>query len=426
MLTILISFVSVPLTVHYLGPERYGIWLTMSSLLTWMAMTDFGLAGNALVNVISEADGMDDRKLAREYTASAFWALSTLSIVIGVLMLMAFSFIPWRSVFHVSAAVPLKELRLTCALTLCIFVSTLPLNMLNSIYNAYQDGFVANVWAIASNGLALVSLIVVTQFQGGLPELVLALSGTRMLVAAASGIYLFLFRYSWLTPRLSAVHWDRITRLLNLGGKYMITQLSSLGIYQSQPFIITQLLGPSQVTIFVIAQKIITLPVDLAYIATAPFVSACGEAKARGDWTWIRSAFKNATFALVAVGLPLAAAIALAAKLLIRLLAGQQAVPDWSVVLWLSTYSVVSIGLMMAGQLLCGVEQVGTFAISLTLCAVGTIGLGFLFVEEWGLSGIAAGMALAKLVAFLPIQGYLIRQVLRNSNSVKIAEPVTG
>jgi hypothetical protein len=63
-LTILISFVSVPLTVHYLGTERYGIWLTMSSLLTWMAMTDFGLAGNALVNVISEADGMDDRKLA--------------------------------------------------------------------------------------------------------------------------------------------------------------------------------------------------------------------------------------------------------------------------------------------------------------------------------------------------------------------------
>jgi hypothetical protein len=81
---------------------------------------------------------------------------------------------------------------------------------------------------------------------------------------------------------------------------------------------------------------------------------------------------------------------------------------------------------MMAGQLLCGVEQVGTFAISLTLCAVGTIGLGFLFAEEGGLSGIAAGMALAKLVAFLPIQGYLIRQVLRNSHHVRTAETVTG
>jgi hypothetical protein len=51
-LNVLISFLSVPLTVHYLGAERYGVWLTISSLLTWMTMTDFGLAGNALINVL--------------------------------------------------------------------------------------------------------------------------------------------------------------------------------------------------------------------------------------------------------------------------------------------------------------------------------------------------------------------------------------
>ena len=51
----------MPLTVHYLGAERYGVWLTISSLLTWMSMTDFGLAGNALVNVLAEASGKDDQ-----------------------------------------------------------------------------------------------------------------------------------------------------------------------------------------------------------------------------------------------------------------------------------------------------------------------------------------------------------------------------
>jgi hypothetical protein len=53
-LNILISFLSVPLTIHYLGSERYGVWLTISSLLTWMALTDFGLSGNALVNVLAD------------------------------------------------------------------------------------------------------------------------------------------------------------------------------------------------------------------------------------------------------------------------------------------------------------------------------------------------------------------------------------
>ena len=39
-LTMLMGFVSVPLTVDYLGAERYGVWLTISSLLIWVALTD--------------------------------------------------------------------------------------------------------------------------------------------------------------------------------------------------------------------------------------------------------------------------------------------------------------------------------------------------------------------------------------------------
>ena len=74
-LTILTSFVSVPLTVDYLGAERYGVWLTISSLLVWVALTDFGLAGNALVNVLSEAAGKDDRSLTRRAILQTYGGL---------------------------------------------------------------------------------------------------------------------------------------------------------------------------------------------------------------------------------------------------------------------------------------------------------------------------------------------------------------
>ena len=170
-LNILISFVSVPLTVHYLGAERYGVWLTISSLLTWMSMTDFGLAGNALVNVLSEANGMDDRVTARQYCASAFWSLTAMAALLGGILLVSFHLIPWRSVFQVSAAMPSQELTSACAWTLFLFVLGLPLSVQNSVYNAYQDGFMSNIWSIATNVLALLSLIVVSHFRGGLPQL---------------------------------------------------------------------------------------------------------------------------------------------------------------------------------------------------------------------------------------------------------------
>jgi hypothetical protein len=84
-LGVLISIVSVPLTVRYLGQERYGVWLTISSLMTWMTMTDFGLTGNALINLMSEAHGTDNRVLARQYASSTFWTLIAITLSLGTL-----------------------------------------------------------------------------------------------------------------------------------------------------------------------------------------------------------------------------------------------------------------------------------------------------------------------------------------------------
>ena len=425
-LNILISFLSVPLTVHYLGAERYGVWLTISSLITWMSMTDFGLAGNALVNVLSQASGQEDRAGAQHYTASAFWALTGVSVLSGVICLSCFRYVPWRAVFQVSAATTTHELQLACGLTLLFFVLAFPLSIQNSIYNAYQDGFLANIWGIAANALSLAALIVVSQTHGGLPQLVLALSGTRTLVSMANCFFLFR-RYHWLAPAPSAVRWDCVKRLFSLGGKYLVTQLAALGINQSQPIIITQTLGPSKVVIFVVAYKIISLPMDLAYMATQPFISAFGEAKAREDWHWIKGAYRNAVKASLTFGVPLVAIIAVTAKPLIRIWAGVVAVPSTSLILWLSLYTLIGIALMAAGQLMTGLECVNPLAISVVLCGVAVVGTSILLAPRWGLTGIALGMAASKLFTFWPIQLREVRRILRSARASvleQVADPV--
>jgi O-antigen/teichoic acid export membrane protein len=409
-LTIVISFVSVPLTVHYLGPERYGVWLTISSLLVWMAMTDFGLSGNALVNVLSEAHGRDDRQAAREYASSTVWALIAVAAFLAIVTIASFPFIPWSSVFRVST-VPVHELSLACALTLAFFIIGLPLSVQYSIYSAYQDGFLSNAWGIAMNVSTLVALVIVTRFHGGLPQLVLALSGTRAFLGLISVYYVFFKRYRWLLPVPSAVRWHCVRRLFKLGAKYFMIQLGALGIYQSQPMIITQLLGPAKVMIFVVAQKIITLPMDVIYMVTAPLIPAFGEAKARNHWKWIHGAYRNATLASLAAGVPVMVAIALVAKPLIRVWAGPAAVPDTSLILWLSLYNLIGVALMAGGQLLVGLERLNGFTLSIILCSLGSIGLGILFGHWMGLNGIAAAMAASKFLILLPIQLWAVRRV---------------
>jgi hypothetical protein len=43
---------------------------------------------------------------------------------------------------------------------------------------------------------------------------------------------------------------------------------SLLGIYQSQAMIITQMISPSQVVIFVVTYKVVALPMELVYMGT--------------------------------------------------------------------------------------------------------------------------------------------------------------
>src|SRR5262249_32085300 len=85
----------------------------------------------------------------------------------------------------------------TFALVLTLFLINLPLSLLQSLYNAHQDGYLANIWGIAGGVVSLVGLIVVTRFHGQLPQPVLAISGAPVLVVLANAYYAFFRRYPW-------------------------------------------------------------------------------------------------------------------------------------------------------------------------------------------------------------------------------------
>ena len=48
-LSIATALITVPLTLHYLGTERYGMWMTMSSLVVLLSFADLGI-GTGILN----------------------------------------------------------------------------------------------------------------------------------------------------------------------------------------------------------------------------------------------------------------------------------------------------------------------------------------------------------------------------------------
>src|ERR1039457_1440859 len=94
-------FISVPLTLKYLGTERYGLWMAISSAIMILGFSDLGI-NNGLLNGIAQAHGKGDRELARRYVSSAFFSLTAVAILIGVIFAVVYRWIPWGSVFRVT------------------------------------------------------------------------------------------------------------------------------------------------------------------------------------------------------------------------------------------------------------------------------------------------------------------------------------
>src|SRR5205085_1798405 len=65
-LAVVISFVSVPLFLKYLGAERYGLYEAIIALSMWLALSNAGLTVG-LVNKLTDCKVSGDRLLARQY-----------------------------------------------------------------------------------------------------------------------------------------------------------------------------------------------------------------------------------------------------------------------------------------------------------------------------------------------------------------------
>ena len=115
------SLYMVPLTINYLNPENYGIWMAMSSILYWIAFFDMGL-GNGMRNYMSEAISMKKFAEARMYFSSSLVLLTCVALVIGIATIPFLTFMDFNHLFNVKT---ISNHTLTVTLAIAIGFSLL-------------------------------------------------------------------------------------------------------------------------------------------------------------------------------------------------------------------------------------------------------------------------------------------------------------
>ena len=95
------NFALVPLTINYLDTENYGVWLTLSSFVSWFSFFDIGL-GNGLRNKFAEAKALGNVEEAQAFVSTAYYAIGCISLVAICAFLCVNGHASWVDVFNAS------------------------------------------------------------------------------------------------------------------------------------------------------------------------------------------------------------------------------------------------------------------------------------------------------------------------------------
>jgi len=402
-INLVVSFISVPLAVGYLGRDRYGIWITITSLLMFLSFADFGLGGS-LQNALADAHGRQDRAQAQRYVTNAFWLLVIIALVLWIPFAGGHRWIAAQLFSESPSSSTLAEASSAVLIAITIFFLNFPLNLYVQVLTAYQQRTIVNVCAIITSIGNLLAIVAVIALKGGLVWLVLAYSGCGLLVSIITSIWLYGHAKPWLKPSFGAVDVSLMRNLFGTGWMFLVTSVFWMVNLQTDNLIISHFLGPGEVTPYSIAYRLFSYAVIFQSFAVVALWPAYTEARARGDAAWIRRTFKaNLIFSIVS-SLPLTIVFIVFGQRIIQWWAGESAVPPFSLLIWMAIWNLMLATLSAGTFLLNAFGRLNGMIVYGTVTAIANICLSVILVQRWGVNGaVIASVFSVGLLSYLPV-----------------------
>jgi O-antigen/teichoic acid export membrane protein len=407
------TIISVPLTLSYLGTERYGLWMTISSLIAFLAFTDLGI-GNGLLTAIAHAHGRKDREATMRYAASGVWALAAVAAAIVIGLAATYPFISWADLFNISDPRARAESAPAMLAFGWCFALSLPLSAVSQIRYGLQEGYLNSAFVAAGNLLALAALLAVIGLRLGLPVLVVALMGAPLLTGLLNAGLLFGRQRPWLTPRIERVDGPTVSVLLRSGWQFLVLQLAMAAAFYSDSLIAARIIGPTAVAEYAVAVRLFLIPTILVTAGLSPLWPAYGEAIARGDIEWIRVTLRRSLALAILITLPLSVLLALAAEPILYVWIGEAVRPPPALIAGMAAWTVLNaIGTAVA-MYLNGLHLLRVQVVTAVVMAVLNVTLSVVLAMRIGVAGVILGTVIAyPLSTLIPLLVYLPRTLRR-------------
>jgi O-antigen/teichoic acid export membrane protein len=409
------SLITVPLTLKYLGNERFGLWMTISSVLAMAAFADFGV-GNGVLNTVSMAVGKDDLEGVRKAASSGFAVLSSIAVFLLAAFFSAFRFINWGDFFRVSSPIARIEAGPALAVFAACFALNISMDVVQRVQLGLQQGYRYSLWQLCGSTMGFIGVLFGIWLHVSLPVLVVAIAGAPIFATTLNAIHFFGFVRPDLRPSVSLVSRPVIAQIARLGGLFFVLQIVVAVSYSADNFIIARTLGAVNVPEYSIPQRMFAMITMMSGMLVAPLWPAYGEAISRGHIGWVRHTLQKSL--LIVLGATSAASfvILLLSHWLIQWWVGSRIHPPLFLLVGLAIWTVLSCCGDALAAFMNGAGVIRFQMITASFFGIGCLTTKMFLVQRFGIIGVPwATIAAYSLLTVLPCSLYIPSFVRRLS-----------
>lgn len=289
---VLIGFIYFPLSLDYLGAVKFGIFLTLLSIVDWFLNFDIGI-GLGLRNKFGESVAHNDDEKAVRYVSTAYFALGAVILFVTIVLLILNFILPWTTWLNIAPNL-VSEVKVLGAVIIIAFGIQFVARNIYEIFYAFQKMAYVEFFALITKASFLILIIIIPFI---VPDSLLlfgsAKSLTFALVPLIVGLYFFKRKFKQYRPYLKYVRLDYFKDLFSLGFKFFIIKIAMLIIHQTNNVLIASFVSLGGVPQYEAAYKYLSIFTLLFVILNNQLWPSNLEAYAKGELDWMKKSMST-------------------------------------------------------------------------------------------------------------------------------------
>lgn len=407
LVNIAVQLINVPIFAATLGVERYGVWLMLFTIPSYLLISDFGFAkaATAEINMRLAAGRFEEAQCTYQSTFAVLLAL--VSIILPLLAAICFMLpADWLG----SGAAASGEVRLTILVfgtySVLVLGHSLLMGALQASGNFAVDSLALSLIWLLEAGLSVTGLLVTR-------SLVWAASGYLAgRVIAIAAYQLLLPRYApKLTLGLAKARMSEARRLVKPAVSVMVLPTANAFILQLTTVIVGFAASAAAVPVFTTVRTLCRVGIQMTNIVTRAVMPEFGAAQGRRDKAIQLKLAVLVTWATAAILVPLALLLLFAGPEIILLWTHGAVLPPFPVIAFMVVMMLANGFWTQFSNLLVAINGQSRFARSLMIVAFATVLVCVLLANAFGATGGAMSLALGDLAMCAIIMRVFGREV---------------